>query len=213
VEDAIQKALTQLNVGLDQVEITVLTPGKSGILGLGAEDAKINVKLRQTAETKDSVTIREARSLLDTLLEKMGFQAETDIETSVEATDEEGEVNPVVFNIVGADVGALIGRRGQTIDAIQYLVRLMLSRKTKSKTPIMIDVEHYRQNRYNDLRVLAINVASQVKSKKTSIRLEPMTAFERRIIHITLAEDPDITTESIGEGESRKVVVSPKLKK
>jgi spoIIIJ-associated protein len=77
----------------------------------------------------------------------------------------------------------------------------------------MIDVENYRQRRFDDLKTLALNVASQVKSRKTSIRLEPMSAFERRIIHLTLANDPDVTTESMGEGESRKVVVLPKLKR
>jgi len=79
--------------------------------------------------------------------------------------------------------------------------------------PIMIDVQDYRQQRYEDLRTLAMNVASQVKTRKTSFRLEPMSAFERRIIHLTLANDPDVITESTGEGETRKVVVLPKVKR
>ena len=126
--------------------------------------------------------------------------------------NEEGESNPVIFNITGDDLGILIGRRGQTLDALQYLVRLITSRQTKSKTPIMIDVENYKQRRYEDLRTLALNVAAQVKARRSSFRLEPMPAFERRIIHLTLANDPDVTTESIGEGEARKVVVLPKVK-
>jgi len=87
---------------------------------------------------------------------------------------------------------------------------LIVSKQAISKTPILIDVENYKQRRYEDLRTLALNVASQVKANKSSFRLEPMPAFERRIVHLTLADDPDVVTESIGEGESRKVVVSPK---
>ncbi len=213
MEEATKKALTHLNVGLDKVEITVLNPGKSGILGLGSEDAKISVHLKESEDGKDSSVVQDAKTILEGLLERMGVQATVEVETPVEASDEEGEVNPVILNINGEDLGMLIGRRGQTIDALQYLMRLMLARKTHSKIPIMIDVENYRQRRFDDLRTLALNVASQVKSRKTSIRLEPMSAFERRIIHLTLANDPDVTTESMGEGDSRKVVVLPKLKR
>jgi len=128
-------------------------------------------------------------------------------------TPGEEEVQPLVFNVAGDDLGILIGRRGQTIDALQYLVRLISSRQSRSKIPIIVDVENYKQHRYESLRVLALNVAAQVKARRTSFRLEPMPAFERRIIHLTLANDPDVTTESIGEGEARKVVVEPKIKK
>jgi spoIIIJ-associated protein len=90
---------------------------------------------------------------------------------------------------------------------------LITSRKTQSRTPIVIDVEGYKQRRYEDLQVLAANVANQVKARGSSIRLEPMSAYERRIIHLTLANDTDVKTESTGEGNLRRVVVSPKTKK
>jgi spoIIIJ-associated protein len=209
VEEAKKKALTQLNVGLDEVEITVLSEGKGGILGLGAEDARILVRLLHSEGNEDEV-VAVARDVLENLLTRMGVQASINVESPKVAIDAEGEANPITFNIVGDDLGGLIGRRGQTLDAIQYLARLIISRKSKSKTPILIDIEGFKQHRYEDLRILAVNVADQVRAMKSSVRLEPMPAFERRIIHITLANDPDVVTESVGEGEARKVVVSPK---
>jgi spoIIIJ-associated protein len=212
VEEATAKALTQLDVGLDDVEITVINAGKGGILGIGAEEAKIRVKLLKNGNIRDTSDIEIAKGVLTDLLIKMGFNSKIEVILPETEFNEEGESNPVVYNIVGDDVGMLIGRRGQTLDALQYLVRLITSKQSNSKTSIMIDVEKYKQHRYEDLRVLALNIAKQVKASKTSFRLEPMPAFERRIIHLALANNPDVITESIGEGEFRKVVVIPKQK-
>jgi spoIIIJ-associated protein len=213
VEEATKKALIRLNVGLDKVEIHVLSEGKSGILGLGAEDARISVTLLPSPQDEYKETIDIARDILENILAKMGIEAAIRVILPDQTYNSEGEPNAVVFNIEGDDLGNLIGRRGMTIDALQYLVRLITARRTTSKTPIMIDVQSYKQRRYDDLRTLAMNVALQVKTRKSSCRLEPMSAFERRIIHLTLADDPEVTTESEGEGESRKVVVLPKLRK
>lgn len=216
VEEATKKALTRLNVGLEEIEVTVLKEGRGGILGLGAEPAVISVKLLNQDTGNDSGNENEelgkARIILDTLLKGIGVTANIDVQVPDVMLDEDGADNPVVFNVTGDDLGGLIGRRGQTLDALQYLVRLMFSRQTKSKLPIMVDVEGYKQRRFEDLKTLALNVADQVKAKRSSVRLEPMPPFERRIIHMTLANDPDVETESIGEGESRKIVVSPKYK-
>jgi len=197
---------------LEEVEITVLNEGRSGILGLGSEDARISVRLLESENKTDKESTEVARSILEKLLSLMDIDATIKI-ASAESGPAGKKDETVVFNIVGEDLGSLIGRRGQTIDAIQYLVRLMASKQSKSKIPIMIDVQDYKQRHYDDLRTLALNVASQVKDKKTSCRLETMTAYERRIIHMTLADDPDVTTESIGEGDFRKVVVLPKSRK
>jgi spoIIIJ-associated protein len=213
VEEATKKALTRLNVGLDKVEIRVLNEGKSGILGLGAEDARISVTLIASPQDEYKETIDIAMDILENILAKMGIKAAIRVQLPEQTYNSEGEPNSVVFNIEGDDLGNLIGRRGMTIDALQYLVRLITARRTVSKTPIMIDVQSYKQRRYDDLRTLAMNVALQVKTRKSSCRLEPMSAFERRIIHLTLADDPEVTTESEGEGESRKVVVLPKTRK
>jgi spoIIIJ-associated protein len=213
VEEATQKALTQLNVGLDEVEVTVLNAGKGGILGLGSEDARILVKLLIPKNSEVSEVEEISKDVLDNLLAKMGIEAKISIEKPRTLPAEEGEAEPVVINIIGDDLGILIGRRGQTLDALQYFVRLITSRKTKSRTPIMIDVEGYKKRRYEDLRILAANVADQVKARGSSIRLEPMSPYERRIIHLALASDVDVKTESMGDGDSRRVVVSPKSKK
>jgi spoIIIJ-associated protein len=209
VEEATKKALTQLNVGLDEVEIVVLNEGKSGILGLGAEDARISVRLLKTDQPPED-SVEAVKIILEELLSKMGVKSTVKVDFHSPMVDEEEGIKPVVLNITGDDLGILIGRRGQTLDALQYILRLIVSRESKSRVPVMLDVEDYKSHRYEDLRILAMNVAQQVKTQKTSFRLEPMPAFERRIIHLTLANDPEVTTESTGEGEGRKVVVIPK---
>jgi spoIIIJ-associated protein len=213
VKEATRKALTQLNVGLDEVEITVLNEGKSGILGLGAEEAKIAVRLLEPETVGDKEALEGAKIILQNILAKMGVQASISVKQQNAGINGDEEPHPVVLNVEGSDLGVLIGRRGQTLDALQYLTRLIISRQIQSKIPVIVDVEDYKQRRYEDLRTLALNVAEQVKASKRSFRLEPMPAFERRIIHLTLAGDPDLTTESLGEGESRKVVVMPKSSK
>ncbi len=213
VEEATKKALAILNLDLDKLEITVINSGRNGVLGIGASEAKILVKVLQSASPAVDQSIEEAKKIVQELLEKVGFKATLEVYSPQEAVNEDGEANPVVFNLKGPDMTALIGRRGQTLDAFQYLVRLILTRKTRAKIPIMIDVENYKKSRLEDLKVMAFNVAQQVKSRNSSIRLEPMSAYERRIIHMTLANDPGVLTESAGEGDSRKVVVFPKNRK
>ena len=121
IQEATTKALAQLNVGLDEVEICVISEGKSGILGLGAEEAKIRVTLRMPENNGGGDDIEAAKNILDGLLTRMGIRATIKVENPEIAVNEEGEANPVIFNIVGDDLGILIGRRGQTIDALQYL--------------------------------------------------------------------------------------------
>jgi spoIIIJ-associated protein len=197
---------------LDKVEISVLSEGKSGIFGLGAEEARISVKCLPDSQDKNPDTVDAARDVLENLLTRMGFQTKINVVPAQQALSSEDETDTVTLNIEGDDLGNLIGRKGSTIEALQYLVRLITTRRTKSRIPVMIDVQSYKQRRYDDLRTLALNVALQVKTRKSSCRLEPMSPFERRIIHMTLADDPDVTTESVGEGESRKVVVLPNNK-
>lgn len=211
IEEATKKALSQLNASEDEVEIVVLNEGKGGILGLGAEEARIRVTLK-SKNTPEDQEINIVKDILEELLNRMAVRATINTGFQENYIADESIENPVIFNVVGDDPGILIGHRGQTLDAIQYLTRLIASKRTKLKRPIMVDVENYKQRHYEDLRTLALNVAAQVKSKKTSLRLEPMSAFERRIIHISLADDPDVATESVGEGDARKVVIMPKGK-
>jgi spoIIIJ-associated protein len=125
---------------------------------------------------------------------------------------EEGkETEPsIVLNIHGDDLGILIGRRGYTLSCLQYMVRLIVGHQTKTWAPIVIDVEGYKQRRYRALQVFARDMAEQVKARGAPFALEPMPAYERRIVHLALADHPDVVTESIGQGEARRVVIQPK---
>jgi len=120
------------------------------------------------------------------------------------------EATPIAFDIRGEDLGILIGRGGQTLSCLQYIVRLIIAHQTKSWLPIIIDVEGYKQRRYETLQALARRIAEQVTAKGVPFTLKPMTAYERRIIHLTLADHPDVATQSTDEGEARRVVILPR---
>ncbi len=151
-----------------------------------------------------------AKGALERLLTLMGVagsivpQAQPIVEAGEEASAS------VVLNIEGDDLGILIGRRGQTLSCLQYIVRLIVGHQTKTWVPITIEVEGYKQRRYQALQTFAQHMAEQVEAKGAPFTLEPMPAYERRIIHLALAEHPAVTTESIGEGEARKVVILPR---
>jgi len=151
-----------------------------------------------------------AKGILETLLSMMGVTGSVVPQPHHIAEGEEEATAPIAFNVTGDDLGILIGRRGQTLSCLQYIVRLMVGNQTKTWAPITIDVEGYKQRRYEALQALALRIAEQVRDREAPFTLEPMPAYERRIIHITLADHPDVTTESIGEGMSRKVVILPK---
>lgn len=223
VEEAIQIALTQLNVNREEVEVNVVNEGKSGLLGLGAEEARIIVELRtpQPKAEKKKTELEEdetesdrniaviAESILERLLELMELEATIQLQTFQTTNGEEQVNSPLGFNVLGDDLGILIGRRGQTLATLQYMLRIMVSHQTKVWTPIVIDVEGYKQRRSEALQALAVRMAEQVRTRRTPFTLEPMPAYERRIIHLSLADHPDVTTQSIGEGELRKVVILP----
>jgi spoIIIJ-associated protein len=151
-----------------------------------------------------------ARNVLERLLELMEIPASVVPSTEFTAEDEDGTTSSVGLNIEGEDLGILIGRRGQTMAALQHIVRLIVACQAQIRIPIVIDVEGYKRRRCEGLRDLAIRLAEQVKTKKMPFTMEPMTAFERRVIHLALADHPDVTTESTGLGEARKVVIIPK---
>ncbi|MFC2048380.1 RNA-binding cell elongation regulator Jag/EloR [Chloroflexota bacterium] len=208
MEKAIQHALEQLGVSREEVEVTVVNEGKSGILGLGAEEAVVRVKpLMPVPESDITETAKDAVENLLTLMGVAGSivtQAQPIVEEVEEATAF------VVLNINGGDMGVLIGRRGQTLSCLQYIVRLIVGHQTKDWVPIIIDVGGYKQRRYQALQTFAQQMAEQVQAKGESFTLEPMSAYERRIIHLALVDHPDVTTESTGQGEARRVVILPK---
>ena len=119
-----------------------------------------------------------------------------------------GEKEVIKFNIEGDDLGILIGRRGQTLTSFQYITRLILANRVKGWVPISVDVEGYKKRRYEALQGLALRLADQVKATHRPMTLEPMSADERRIVHLTLSERTDVTTHSIGVGDERKVTIT-----
>ena len=198
IDEAKRVALAQLGAAEDEVEIIVLKKGRTGVLGVGAEEARIKVRLLDRSDTSNAAS--GAREILETLIKHLGIDAEVHITS-------EGEGLPVTLNIAGDDLGALIGRHGQALLSLQYILRLILAEKLKAWVPINVDVAGYKQRRYESLRKLALRLAEQVKTTRRSINLEPMPSDERRIIHLALADHPDVSTQSTGVGEERKVVI------
>jgi len=198
VEEALEEAEERLGMKRDRFEVEVIKEGKSGILGIGGEEAVIKVRLLPSVE-EDLVKI--AREVLDNLLNLLGVTAEVEVLS---------DQIPTTFNIKGDDLGILIGRHGQTIVSLEYIVKLIVAARLKGWQPLFIDIGGYRERRRSSLQQLALNLAEQVKLEHRDITLEPMSASERRIIHLTLADHPEVVTHSIGVGEDRKVVISPK---
>jgi spoIIIJ-associated protein len=201
VEEAVQLALEQLGVDESQIEVSVMRKGRSGVLGVGSEEAVVKVTLLDGVR-ENGETAQIAKDALEQILRTI------DIDGDVWVA--EGTEQAVSLNIEGDDLGILIGRRGQTLASLQYIIRLIVAEKVKCWVPINIDVAGYKKRRYDSLRNLAERLAEQVKENGRSISLEPMPADERRIIHMTLAENPDIFTQSTGEGDIRKVVIQLK---
>ncbi|MHB1355460.1 MAG: RNA-binding cell elongation regulator Jag/EloR [Anaerolineae bacterium] len=149
-----------------------------------------------------------SRDVLSTLLDKMGMLAAVEVNDRGGKVDpSNGEVSPMVLNIVGDDLGLLIGRRGETLRDLQFIVRLMVSRKLGTWPNFVLDVEGYKARRVATLSTLAIRMAEQVMKTGLPATLEPMPAHERRIIHLALRDNPSVHTESKGEGEERQVQI------
>ncbi len=233
VEEAIARGLADLSLTREQAEITVLNPGRSGVLGFGAEDALVRIAPRSepqemaaegaepesdfeasalaapVAGAPASDTANLAVDVLQGLLDRMSIRARVTVRVGDDLI-EEGEVAPLTLDVVGDDLGILIGRQGETLRDLQYMTRLMLSRQLERWEPIVVDVESYRVRRRRSLHLLAVRMAERVVVSRQRVVLEAMPAHERRIIHMALREHPTVTTKSIGEGEHRKVTIIPK---
>jgi spoIIIJ-associated protein len=198
VEEAIEKAEAQLGLSRDQLKVEVVREGRSGILGMGGREAVIRVNTIAMPEKGVAAAVTD---ILDTLLRLMGVQGKVEV-----LSDE----SPLALNVAGDDLGILIGRRGQTLTALQYITKLIVARRLNTWLPFTIDVGGYKKHRRDSLQRLALYLAEQVKSTRRAITMEPMPADERRTIHLTLANNPDVTTQSIGDGDNRKVVILPR---
>lgn len=199
------------------MEVVVVKEGRGGILGLGAEDAVIRVtpirpspKPPTSGEAQEGGAEQAAREVLQQLLSLLSLSGTVESELVTNPRDNGETDSSVVLDVRGDDLGILIGRRGQTLAALQYIVRLMVGRRVDKWVPVVIDVEGYRQRRAEALKRFAVEMADRVKARGAPFTLEPMPPHERRIIHMALADHPQVFTESIGQGDERKVVIRPK---
>jgi len=194
VEEATERALMQMGASPEDVDVAVLDAGTRGVLGLGARDARVRVTLREGAAAA-------AHRLADRLLQVMGFA------TTVRAR-EAGDT--VTVEVHGQDLGALIGRRGGTLEAVELLLGAMVAKETGLRSRIIVDVEGYWERRSAYLEKLARQTAERVQRDGRQVLLVPMPARERRVIHSLLTDHPAVMTFSQGEGQERRVVVAPR---
>ena len=192
-EEALSKALSQLGMERDEVSVEILERAKSGFLGIGGSPARIRVSY----EYQESKT-EQVASFLEGLFRHMGVQA------SAEITETETGIS---VNLIGENIGALIGRRGETLDAIQHLANYSVNRGGE-RTRICIDAENYRAKRTEALEHLAQKVAGKVVKQRRNVTLEPMNAYERHVIHTALQNFSGVTTYSTGTEPNRRVVVA-----
>lgn len=195
-EDAITEACQYFTVSSDKLMIEVVDEGSNGFLGIGAKPAIIKAAVKGTVEDK-------AKDFLKDVLEAM------DLEVVIDVKYDEAEKN-MEIDLKGDDMGVLIGKRGQTLDSLQYLVSLVVNKESEEYIRVKVDTEDYRNRRKATLEGLAKNISYKVKRTKRAVSLEPMNPYERRIIHSALQNDKYVTTHSEGDEPFRHVVVTLK---
>jgi spoIIIJ-associated protein len=194
VEDATNDALKFLRVGREEVDVTVLEAGSKGFLGFGSKPARMHVKVKCDPKKRAKQFLREVTASMNLPL-------------TVTTTLKDKQL---LINLAGDDMGILIGKRGQTLDSLQYLVNLVVNKGHAPYVSVTLDTENYRQRRKETLESLAINLAKKVRATHKSVVLEPMNPYERRIIHAALQSNRFVSTYSEGDEPFRNVVISPK---
>ena len=193
-DEAIALALEELGLTRDDVNVEIVERAKTGFLGLRSTPAVVNVSFEVTEEKTDAI-----RKFLEGLLERFGVQAQIDVAEPVDGT--------VSVVLSGADPGILIGRRGETLDAIQHLTNYAVNRGG-SRMRVNVDTENYRQRRGDTLETLATKTAAKAVKYRRNFTLDPMNAYERHIIHTTLQDNEQVSTRSVGSEPNRRVVVT-----
>ena len=214
VEEAIELGLKELDADRDEAEVEILGRGKTGFLGIGSVPARVRVKrisvgrndagMPTATENGDTTAAGVASAAVGRILEAAGVN----VSRTLRSANDPESGGPII-DLSGEDSGLLIGRRGQTLQALQFLVNLIVRRQFEG-VRVVLDVENYRQRRENQLKDMATKVAERVAQTNRSITLEPMPPADRRIIHTSLTDHPGVSTESTGEGEGRKVTILPK---
>lgn len=193
-EEALMAGLAQMGLPSDKVDVEVLEEGTKGFLGIGAKPYKLFLT------QKDTPALR-AEEFLKNVTEKMGLEVSFDICDEQEA---------LIIEMKGDNQGILIGHRGETLDALQYLTSLQVNKGGKEYRRVTLDTEGYRAKREQTLIALANRMANKVHKSGRRMMLEPMNPYERRILHATLQDHPYVTTHSEGEEPNRRVVIAPK---
>lgn len=236
VEEAIHKGLEELGLAREQVDVELLNEGSRGLFGLGGVEAVVRLTPHEEGEAGPVVRAAAApapvapaltaqgpigmetgaplgkkdtagvgKEVLETLLRGMGIRSQVAI---LPGPGEEGP--EFVLDIVGADLGILIGRRGETLRDLEYMTRIIVAQEVHHVVRFAVDVEGYRARRERVLKELAKRMADRVRQNRQPITLEAMPPHERRIVHLTLREHPTVRTQSIGEGDHRRVMILPK---
>ena len=201
-EDAIENASRHLNLPVEDLDIDIIEPGSAGIFGLvGIKKTKIRVVINR----EESIDIQEDLIIAKETLEQI--LTLIPIETSVYESQSDGKIS---LNIGGDVSGLLIGRKGKTLDALQYLVNKIVKKRLNKKIRIVVDSENYRQRRIDSLTQLAIKMGNKAKKLKKPMMTNPLNPHDRRVIHLTLQKDINLNTKSKGEGILKKVVILPK---
>ncbi len=193
VSDAITEACQKLTVTSDKLEYEVVSEGSSGLFGIGSKPAVIKARVKCSVEDTAKDFLKDVFAAMD-------------LTVVVDVKYDEAE-NSMDIDLSGDDMGVLIGKRGQTLDSLQYLVSLVVNKNVENYIRVKVDTENYRQRRKETLENLAKNISYKVKRTKRPVSLEPMNPYERRIIHSALQNDKYVTTHSEGEEPFRHVVV------
>ena len=196
VDDAITEACQKFTVTSDKLDYVVVEEGSSGFLGIGAKPAVIRAKVKSSVADK-------AKDFLRDVFDAMDLTVVIDVKYDEENRD-------IDIDLSGDEMGVLIGKRGQTLDSLQYLTSLVVNKKCEGYVRVKLDTENYRERRKETLETLAKNIAYKVKRTRRSVSLEPMNPYERRIIHAALQSDRYVVTRSEGEDPYRHVVISLK---
>jgi len=199
VSEAITEACRKFSVTSDKLDYEVLEEGSNGFLGIGAKPAVIKARVKYEKKSVDET----ARIFLEDVFHAMNMT----VSVKVDYHEEEKSMD---IDLTGEEMGVLIGKRGQTLDSLQYLVSLVVNKEVEEYVRVKIDTENYRQRRKETLENLAKNIAYKVKRTKRPVSLEPMNPYERRIIHSALQNDKYVTTHSEGDEPFRRVVVTLK---
>lgn len=221
VDEALTNAVTHFGVTSDQIEYNVVERGSEGFLGFGKKPAIIRAKVQErkeemsvsnvASEVTEEASISETENIADDVQEKVvAFAQELfdkmGVNTTVNLNYEEDN-RLMYMDVSGEELGMLIGKHGQTLDALQYLISLYVNKISNTYIRFHLDVENYRERRKATLENLAKSIAYKVKTTRRSVTLEPMNPYERRIIHSTLQHESEICTKSEGEEPYRKVVI------